>query len=78
MRTGWTIAALLLALALCLAGCAPGGGRVLDVSGERKALGEAVDGLFAALDARDGEAVAALCCHDFLARDIDIQAHIEN
>ena len=55
MRTGWTIAALLLALALCLAGCAPGGGRVLDVSGERKALGEAVDGLFAALDARDGE-----------------------
>ena len=48
-----------LVLVLCLGGCAPGGGRVLDVSGERKALDEAVSGLFAALDARDGEAIQA-------------------
>ena len=77
MRTGWTIAALLLALALCLAGCAPGGGRVLDVSGERKALGEAVDGLFAALDARDGEGVRALFSPDILERDPDLPEQIE-
>lgn len=51
---GWKKALLSLLLCLCLAGCAPGGGRVIDVSGERKALDDAVEGLFTALDTRDG------------------------
>lgn len=68
---------LLLGACLCLAGCAPGGGRVLDVSGERKALGEAVDGLFAALDNRDGEAVAALFSPYVQREDEDLPEQIE-
>lgn len=71
------LGAALLALCFFLAGCAPGGGRVLDVSGERKALGDAVDGLFAALDARDGEAVAALFSPYILERDTDLAEQIE-
>lgn len=76
-RTGWKGALIPLALALCLAGCAPGGGRVLDVSGERQALGEAVDGLFAALDARDGAAVAALFSPEVREKDTDMAEQIE-
>lgn len=74
LRSG---AALLLGVCLCFAGCAPGGGRVLDVSGERKALGEAVDGLFAALDARDGEAIEALFSPAVRQKDKDLAEQIE-
>lgn len=69
--------ALLLGAVLCLAGCAPGGGRVLDLSGERKALGEAVDGLFAALDARDGEAVKALFSPYVREKDTDMMEQVD-
>ena len=67
-----------MALALCLVGCAPGGGRVLDVSGERQALDEAVNGLFAALDARDGEAVAALFSPEVREKDEDLEEQIRH
>lgn len=73
---GWKRALVPLALALCLVGCAPGGGRVLDVSGERQALDEAVNGLFAALDARDGEAVAALFSPEVREKDEDLEEQI--
>ena len=65
-------AILALVLALCLGGCAPGGGRVLDVSGEHKALDDAVNGLFSALDARDGEAIQALFSPYVRERDTDM------
>lgn len=68
--------ALALAFFLCLGGCAQGG-RVIDVSGERKALGDAVDGLFAALDARDGEAIAALFSPKIRSEDTDLPDQIE-
>lgn len=77
MKTPLRLGATLLALCLFLAGCAPGGGRVLDVSGERKALGEAVDGLFAALDARDGEGVKALFSPYILERDTGLAEQVE-
>lgn len=66
-----------LVLVLCLGGCAPGGGRVLDVSGERKALDEAVGGLFAALDARDGEAIQALFSPYVRERDTDMMDQVD-
>ena len=66
-----------LVLVLCLGGCAPGGGRVLDVSGERKALDEAVSGLFAALDARDGEAIQALFSPYVRERDTDMMDQVD-
>ncbi len=68
--------ALLLALCLCLGGCAQGG-RVIDVSGERKAIDEAVNGFFAALDARDGEAVAALFSPYVRERDTDMMEQVD-
>lgn len=77
MGRGWKQALVPLALALCLAGCAPGGGRVLDVSGERQAMAEAVDGLFAALDARDGEAITALFSPYVRERDTDMAEQVD-
>lgn len=74
---GWKKALLSLLLCLCLAGCAPGGGRVIDVSGERKALDDVVDGLFAALDSRDGEAVAALFSPYVRERDTDMMEQVD-
>ena len=72
-RTG--IVLLALVLALSLAGCVQGG-RVIDVSGERKAMGEAVDSLFSALDARDGEAIEALFSPYVRERDKDLSEQI--
>ena len=74
---GWKKTLLSLLLCLCLAGCAPGGGRVIDVSGERKALDDVVDGLFAALDSRDGEAVAALFSPYVRERDTDMMEQVD-
>lgn len=74
---GRTAAAFLaLFLALALGGCARGG-RVIDVSGERKAMDEAVSGLFAALDARDGEAVQALFSPYVRERDTNMADQVE-
>ena len=45
---------------------------------ERQALDEAVNGLFAALDARDGEAVAALFSPEVREKDEDLEEQRES
>ena len=67
---------LALLLALCLDGCVQGG-RVIDVSGERGALDDTVNGLFSALDARDGEAIQALFSPYVRERDTDMTDQID-